>query len=183
MIRHLLLTSALALLCSWPAMAGSLEPAPGAPPERPSFDFYPGPIFDPPVMEPAQARAGEQVLVAVRVGCLQALQAFPLPIADDIWRTVVIAGSTIDITVRASWRSQCVVSPQVFRFRLGTDIPPGTYEVRLFAQYEPFVILPRGTATLQVIAAEPVPTAGRAGLLSLFIVLLVAGLAIARLRA
>jgi hypothetical protein len=182
MIRHLLLTSALALLWSWPLMAGSAEPAPGAPPQRTLFDPYQGPFFDPPVMEPAQALAGEQVLVAVRVGCQQNIMAFPLPIADDIWRTVVISGSTIDITVQASWRSQCVLSPQIFRFRLGTDIPPGTYEVRLFAQYGNLT-LPRGTAALQVLAVEPVPTAGRAGLLWLFVVLLIAGLPIARLRA
>jgi hypothetical protein len=181
MIRHLLLTSALALLCLWPVMAGSLEPAPGAPPQSALFDPYQGPFFDPPVMEPAQALAGEQVLVAVRLGCQQNLVAFPQPIADDLWRTVVISGSTIDITVEATYRFQCVVTPRVYRFRLGTDIPPGTYDVRLFAQYGNLT-LPRGTATLQVIAAEPVPTAGRAGLLSLFIVLLVAGLAIARLR-
>ena len=182
MIRHLLLTSALALLCSWPVMAGSLEPVPSAPPQSTLFDPYPAPFIDPPVMEPAQVIAGEQVLAAVRVGCRQNLIAFPLPIADDLWRTVVISGSTIDITVGANQRLVCDLPPRTFRFRLGTDIPPGTYDVRLFAQYGNLT-LPRGTATLQVIAAEPVPTAGRAGLLWLFVVLLVAGLAISRLRA
>lgn len=182
MIRNLLLMMALTWPFLSPALASSSAPVRGGPPDGTLFDPYLGPIFDPPVMEPAQARAGEQVLVAVRVGCLQALQAFPLPIADDIWRTVVIAGSTIDITVRASWRSQCVVSPEVFRFRLGTNIPPGTYEVRLFAQYGNLT-LPRGTATLQVMAAEPVPTAGHTGLIWLFVALLIAGLALARRRA
>lgn len=182
MIRNLLLMMVLTWPFLSPALASSSAPVPGVPPDSTLFDPYLGPIFDPPVMEPAQARAGEQVLVAVRVGCQQNLMAFPFPIADDIWRTVAISESTIDMTVRAAWRFQCDFSPQLFRFRLGTDIPPGTYEVRLFAQYGNLT-LPRGTATLQVIAAEPVPTAGHTGLIWLFVMLLIAGLAIARLRA
>lgn len=183
MIRNLLLMMALTSPFLSPALAGSSAPVPVVPPDSTLFDPYQGPIFDPPVMEPAQARAGEQVLVAVRVGCQQNLVAFPLSIADDIWRTVVISGSMIDITVRATYRFQCVLSPQTYRFRLGTNIPPGNYQVRLFADYEPAFVLPRGTGTLQVIAAEPVPTIGHRGLLWLFVALLIGGLAIARLRA
>lgn len=156
--------------------------SPHATAAQPKFLF--NPILGPPLLESPVVRQGQPVVLQVDVGCRHGLNGHPYPEIDDHVREVVIQGSTVEVTINASFIPQCIIPLRTYRFLVSSSLSPGNYQVRLFVRSTDNFVTPHpsGPIPLQVLAVEPVPAAAPSMLALLILGLAVAGLAALRLR-
>lgn len=174
MRRHAALMSTLLILAGLTVGPSVAQPATDMASATAGPKFVNEPVFGVPFLESGDVFQGQQAVLGFEIGCRQNLIS---PIIHEF----AVNGSVVNVTVNVTITPQCFMPTRIFRYAFGGDLPPGVYEVRLFARYGGTVVA-KGTLPLQVLAAEPVPALQPRALLVLLAAMLLIGLWSMRLQ-
>jgi hypothetical protein len=147
-------------------------------------------FIDPVVIVPARPVAGQPVAFSVRIGVCEYLQAFgpsngTTLFATDEWRSIVVSGNTLRVTVRALYapdQSACVYPTGNFQFSLGS-LPMGSYRLELYGEeifnptFRPLI----GSAQF-VVGAPPTPVPAVRWPVLMILIVAAGAAGVARLR-
>jgi hypothetical protein len=174
MRRHAALMSTVLILAGLTVGASVAQPIPESAGATATPKFIDSPVFGVPFLESNAVSQGQRAVLGFEIGCYQNM------ISPNI-HAFAVNGAVVNVTVNVTITPQCFMPTRIFRYAFGGDLPPGVYEVRLFARYGGTVVA-RGTIPLQVLVAEPVPALQPRPLLLLLAVMLLIGLWSIRLR-
>jgi hypothetical protein len=147
-------------------------------------------FIDPVVIVPARPVAGQPVAFSVRIGVCEYFQAGgpsngTTIFADDRWRTLVVSGNTLQVTVLTFYApdpNACVYPTANFQFSLGA-LAPGTYRLELFGEelfnptFRPLI----GSAAF-VVGAPPSPVPAVRWPVLMILIVIAGAAGVARLR-